>query len=142
MPGYVPKRKTYTLDFADTEYDGLEVKLCGLTTGELLDAMEKKEEASEDSNSGAFRELLDLVADKIVSWNVETEDGRPVAPTLEALHAQDPDFNLAIVNAWTTAINGVPAPLDGDSTSGDPSLEASIPMESLSLSPESSAVPA
>lgn len=140
--GYVPKRKIYTLDFAGTDFDGLEVRVRGLTTGELLDAMEKQGEAAADADSQAFRELLDLMADRIVSWNVETEDGQPVPASLDALKAQDPDFNLAIVNAWTTAISGVPAPLDGDSPSGDPSLEASIPMETLSSSPKPSAVPA
>lgn len=129
--GYRPKRKTYALDFEGTDYDGLEVRLRGLTTGELLDAMEKKDAANEDANSGEFRELLELVAEKIVDWNVEDDDGRPVEPTLAALIDQDPDFNLAIINAWTTAISGVPAPLDDASPGGDPSVEASIPMEPL-----------
>ena len=140
--GFIPKRKIYTLDFAGTDHDGLEVRVRGLTTGELLDTMEKSQEASADTDGAAFRELLDLMADRIVSWNVSEEDGSPVPPGIDALMAQDPDFNLAIVNAWTTAISGVPAPLDGDSPSGDPSLVASIPMEPLSPSPESSAVPA
>lgn len=129
MSGYVPKRKTYALDFAGTDLDGLEVKLRGMNTGELIDAMEKREAAGEDAGSGEFAELLQLMADKIVSWNVKTEGGRPVEPTLAALREQDPDFNIGIIDAWTTAINGVPAPLEQPSPDGELSLVASIPMD-------------
>ncbi|HEX2657860.1 MAG TPA: hypothetical protein VHU40_06295 [Polyangia bacterium] len=140
---YVPPRKIYRLDFADTDFDGMQVSLYGLNTRQLIDAQEKTAVAESDAESSEFRELLELMIEKFHSWNVgESEDGPSVPPTLDFLYEQDPDFNLAIVNAWTTAIVGVPAPLDNDSPSGDPSLEASIPMETLSLSPESSAVPA
>lgn len=133
MGGFVPKRKVYSLDFADTDLDGLEIRLRGMTTGELIDAMEKREAAT-DAGSSEFAELLELMAAKVVSWNVTTEGGQPVEPTVAAFREQDPEFNIGIIDAWTTAINGVPAPLEQPSPDGEPSLVASIPMETLSES--------
>lgn len=140
---YVPPRKIYRLDFAGTDYDGMKVALYGLSTRQLIEAQEKTSTASEDAESNEFRELLELMISKFVSWNVgESEDGDPIAPTLDALLDQDPGFNLAIINAWTGAVGGVADPLESGSPSGDLSLEASIPMGALSSSPESSSVPA
>lgn len=127
--GYVPKRKVYSLDFSDTDFDGLEITLRGMTTGEMIDAMEMREAAGEDVGGREFAELLQLMADKVVGWNVEDEDERPVEPTLDALRDQDPEFNFAVLDAWLTAINGVPAPLDETSPDGELSLVASIPMD-------------
>lgn len=41
---------------------------------------------------------------------------------------------FALGKAWIDEISGVSAPLDSGSTDGQPSLEASLPMEPLSLS--------
>lgn len=131
--GYVPKRKTYALDFTGTDLDGLEITLHGLSTGQLIDAMSKRDAAGE-SGSDEFSELLELMAEKVVSWNVEDDHGQPVVPTLDAFREQDPDFNIAIIDAWTTAITGVAAPLDETSNDGELSLVASIPMDTPSES--------
>lgn len=127
--GYVPKRKTYALDFTDTDLDGLEITLRGMTTGEMIYAMEMREAAGEDAGGRELAELLQLMANKVVDWNVEDDQGQPVEPTLAAIHDQDPEFNFAILDAWLTAINGVPAPLDETSSDGELSLVASIPMD-------------
>lgn len=136
--GYRPKRKTYVLEFEDPDLDGLEVTVRGLTTGQILDI----ETAREDGGEDAIRELLELLASQLVEWNVEDDDGRPVAANLDGIRAQDIAFNMAIIDAWQNAVTGVPAPLDEPSTDGELSPVASIPTETLSLPPESSAVPA
>lgn len=129
--GYKPKRKTFKLDFAGTDYEGLQVTIRGLTTGQYMDLFEAKAEAEA---GGETNNLLTIMASRLVSWNVEDDDDMPVAATLDGIKTQDLDLNLAIVNAWTTAMAGVPAPLEQPSTGGTPSPEASIPMEALSLS--------
>lgn len=151
--GFVPKRTIYKLvDWPDPEMRGLEVRFRALNTGQVFDLDEKKEAAQreladgdkdEDGEAGkAVIELFQLMADQMIEWNVTEEDGTPVPPTMDGIRQQELPFNMAIIDAWQTAVSDVPAPLEHGSPSGDPSLEASIPMEPLSPSPESSAVPA
>lgn len=129
--GYKPKRKIYNLDFEGTEHEGLAVSVRGLDTGQYMDLWDAKTEAETGGETGR---VLHLLAGQLISWNVEDELGQPVPPTLDGIKSQDLDFNLSIVNAWTTAMAGVPAPLEQPSTDGGPSLEASLPMEPLSPS--------
>lgn len=138
--GYKPPRKVFKLDFASTEYEGLEVTLRGLSTAQYLDLVGSKDTADEDDSVLPLA-VLELMAERLVDWNIEDDDG-PVAPTLENLKAQDLALNLAIVQAWTTALGGVSDPLPNGSPSGGPSQVASIPTETLSPSPESYATPA
>lgn len=136
--GYRPKRKIYTLEFDDPDLDGLIVKVRGLNTGQILDI----DTAREDGGDEAIRGLLELLATQIVEWNVEDEEGQPVPATLDGIRAQELAFNMAIIDAWQNAVTGVPAPLEQPSTDGEQSMEASIPMETLQLPQESTAVPA
>lgn len=138
--GYVPKKKTYRLQFEGDEYDGLEVRMHGLSTGQYMDLFQLKEDAEEDGESR--HQLFELMADRLVSWNVEHEDGSPVPATLDGVREQDLPFTMAIIDAWQQAIAGAPAPLPQGSPAGEPSLVASIPTETLSGSPEDYAVPA
>lgn len=141
--GFVPKRKVYNLVFTDPDMHGLEVKMRGLNTGQWMDLVTRKEAVEEDNEDAqAVIELFTLMAEQMVSWNVTDEDGTPVPATLDGIRQQDLPFNMAIIEAWQTAAAGVSAPLDSGSPSGEPSLEASIPMDTLSESPESYAVPA
>ncbi|MFJ3923009.1 hypothetical protein [Streptomyces sp. NPDC090022] len=127
--GYKPKRKIYNLDFSGTDFEGLTVSVRGLNTGQYLDLWEAKTEAEAGGETGR---VLYLLAGQLVSWNVEDDHGQPVEPTLDGIKGQDLELNLAIVNAWTTAMAGVSAPLEQNSSGGGPSLEASLPMEVLS----------
>jgi hypothetical protein len=123
--GYRPKKKIYDLKFEDPDMDGLEVKLRGLNTGQVLQADEARTEGGDDRIHG----LLRMYADQLVAWNIEDEDGKPLPMTIDAVLGLDLDFNMKIIDTWRMAIAGVPAPLDSDSLSGEPSLEASIPMD-------------
>lgn len=136
--GYKPKRKIYTLEFEGDDYKGLEVKIRGLNTGQVMDI----DTARGDGGDGAIVTMLKLMADQLVEWNVEDDDNQPVPTTFEGVRSLDIDFNWAVIDAWQNAAAGVPAPLDSDSTSTELSLVASIPTETLSLPPESTGVPA
>lgn len=138
--GFVPKRKTYRLVFEGTEYDGLEVRMRTITTGDYLTVVRVRE--ADEETPELVDDMLRLLAGSLVSWNLEGEDGTPVPATLDGVMAQEFSLVMAILNAWERAVGGVPAPLDSASPSGGPSLEASIPMDTLSESPESYAVPA
>lgn len=134
--GYRPPRKIYDLDFTGTEYEGLAVKMRGLTVGEELQLDELR------TGDGAERRGFELMTSLLVAWNIEDDQGQPVPPTFEGVCSQDSVMIGAVIDALKAAVSGVPDPLPQSSPDGGPSPEASIPMEPLSPSPVPSAVPA
>lgn len=127
--GFQRKRKIYKLDFSDTEYDGLEVKVSGLTTGEYLDIIGLS--VTEEDGSAETDGMLQMFARHLMYWNLE-DDGEPVPATYEGIKSNDLAMNLFIVNAWTNAIGDVPKSAGKESPNGESSLVASIPTETLS----------
>lgn len=131
--GYRPKRRIYSLDFTGTDYEGLQASVRGMTVGEELelDGVEMDGDL-----------IVKTLVKRLVSWNVEDEHGQPVPTTFEGVCTQDGAMVLAIINALRQASSGVPAPLPQSSPTGEPSLVASIPTETLSPNQQTSAVPA
>lgn len=124
------KRKVYKLDFAGTEYDGLEVKVRGLTTGEYLELISLSAPGTE-GESKETDGMLRLFASHLVSWNLVDDDDEPVPSTFEGIKTNDLTMNMAIVNAWTDAMVEVPASTEKKSPTGVDSLVESIPTETL-----------
>lgn len=130
--GYKRNPKIYKLIFGDdTDYAGLEVQVRTINLGQLLEA---RTGTSSDTSKDVLQANVELLAERIVSWNLEDEDGTPVPPTFEAMLAEDDDLIIAIINRWQAAVSGVPDPLPESSPSGEPSLVESIPTEALSPS--------
>lgn len=128
--GFKQPRKTYDLVFGnDTDYPGLEVRARTLSLGQLLEVR------SQDDGQDATRKLVGLFAERLVSWNLEDEEGAPVPATLDGIQEQDDDLILAVIGQWQKAMYGVPAPLESGSGSGGTSQAelalAEIPSESL-----------
>ena len=133
--GYV-RNKRYKLVFADEEFAGLEVVTRPLPIGDYLEMvalMDERPETLRQSKDKSVN-ILGIFAGALISWNLEADDGTPVPATLEGMTSQDYELCLEVIRAYIDAINGVPAPLDEPSPSGEPSLEASLPMEPLSQS--------
>jgi hypothetical protein len=124
VAGYTRKRKTYRLEFDGTDQDGLTVRIRGLTIAQL----DTLQEAEIDNTVDGRRATQELLAEQLVEWNMEDDDGRPLPPTLDSIRSLDPAEFSAIISAWATAIAGVTDPLEPSSNGGAPSLEASIPM--------------
>jgi hypothetical protein len=137
--GFKAKKKLYRLTFADdTDMAGLQVTMTSVSMGTLLWLQEMSENGAEVAqDAAAFRKVVEVFVGAMLSWNLEDDDDTPVPVTVDGVLAQDPDFMMSIIAAWTKAISGVTDPLDARSTSGQRSLEASIPMETLSPSPPS-----
>ena len=131
MGGYRRASKEYRLQFEGDGFDGLEVTMGPLSTAEFLELSEIADQA--DASAKDARRMVELVASHLVSWNLEDDDG-PVPPTLASLLADDIDFVLAIVKAWTGATAGVSPPLPNSLNGGGKYPEASIPMAPLSAS--------
>lgn len=126
--GYKRNPKIYRIAFADdSDYPGLEVQLRSLSTAQFL--------AADGRTASNMREMVELFADRLVSWNLEDEEtSAPVPTTLEAVLAEDWTMIDDIFGEWLSAIRGVPAPLESSSPAGEISPEVSIPMEALSPS--------
>lgn len=114
----------------------------GRTLNEYLELMGYIEGA-DDEKVGAVRQL-EKFAESLLEWNIFEEDGvTPTPPTREEFFALDPDLALALATEWLEILGGkVDAPLPESSPAGEPSLEASIPMEPLPGHPLPTAVPA
>lgn len=129
--GYKRNPKIYKLVFDETtDYPGLEVQVKTITMGQLIAMRTGKQDDDKDGTQVS----VELLADRIVSWNLEDENGAPVPATLEAIYEEDDDLILGIINRWTDAVSAVRAPLQQSSPSGEPSLVESVPMEALSES--------
>lgn len=130
--GFRHKRKRINVSFEEGhEYHGLEVTLRGMSLGEYLEL-----EGIGEVDRSSVGDQLRRFAESLISWNLEDEDtGEPVPTTVEAVYAQDQDLMLMLATRWIEALRGiVSAPLEQSSPDGEPSLEASIPMETLSSS--------
>ena len=134
------QRKTYRLVFEDPEFEGLEVRTRGasiehIATWQAIVSQGVTLVSPEgvESRNAAYS----LLADRIIDWNLDDEQGQPVPVTPEEMAKQDWALLLQIGRAWLTATAGVPRPLEADSPNGEPSLEVSIPMETSLSSPPS-----
>jgi hypothetical protein len=134
--GFKAKRKVYKLVFADDDLAGLEILARSVSLGSMLSlstttGVGKLDKDDTEQTNGMF----ELFANALVRWNLEDEDNDgqtvPVPANLDGLMAQDTEFAMAIVTAWSEAISGVSAPLGSGSASGETSPETSIPMETL-----------
>jgi hypothetical protein len=140
--GYKRTKKTYTLIFEDPEMEGLEVKA---TTSSMADFMAIQRQLMKlQANPGLVEEDLETLDDLfgrfskvLTSWNLEDDDDKPVPPTKEGLLAQDPEFVMQIIAAWTDAVGGVDPELGKGSPSGPSFPEVNIPMDPLSSAPGS-----
>lgn len=156
--GYREKKRTFTLAFPeDSEYAGLEVCAKSISFGQLMGMLDLarmspgKKVQPEDIQD--IDKLIRSFAGRIVSWNLEDEEGNPVSfepLTIEGrdgvkretpaearyrvLMDRDMDMVLDLVFAWLDGMVGTPGPLGKTLNDGGPSEEVLIPMEPLSAS--------
>lgn len=115
--------RTLVLEFAGTDLDGAEIKFRSMSIGRLNEYL--------DADT-SFEDEVTMVAEYLISWNLEDQDGAPLPANEEGLLAlEEPAYKL-IASEWIKATRGVTAPLDhrsiGGSSSPEPVSE-SIPME-------------
>lgn len=136
--GYRREPKIYRLQFADDEFNGLEVMVRSLPVGEFL-ALARLQVAIDQENPDVevIEKLFRTFQSKLIGWNLEDDDGAKVPATMAGLYSQDLDFVLQIITAWVNAMGGVSPDLGKGSTSGESSLVGAIPTEALSPSLQS-----
>jgi hypothetical protein len=129
--GFIVEHTDYKLVFEDPKYAGLEVTMRGMNTGAMLDLMalagsvdmSNLDKARLSDQAGPIRDILNMVIDNLVAWNVQTmHDGQvtDVPPTRDGVRRQPITMVMDIVHAWTGAMS-VAGPLEQPSTDGAPS---------------------
>jgi hypothetical protein len=129
MAGFKRKKKIYKLDFEGTEYDGLEVKVGGLTTGEFLELIGLSAPGTEESNE--TEKMMQFFSAHLVSWNLEDENDEPVPATFDGVKTNELAMNQFIVSSWISALADVPEATEKKSSGGETPLMDSIPTETL-----------
>jgi hypothetical protein len=122
---------------------GVIARMRGLSIRQFLDVQRLASLAEQRSAGGAAAteqvleavvELAKVVGERLIDWNIDDEDGRPVPADADGVLALDPESFTALIEEWLDAVAGVPVPLAGTSSDGPSPEELSIPMEPLSAS--------
>lgn len=129
MAKYQVPRKTYLLLLED--HPGMEVRASSVSFGQLLSVADAADRARAGAGLAETRELFELFASKLVDWNLTDELEQDIPLTVNGLFSLDADLVQALALAWFGAMVEVDESLGKGSTSGAPSPEASIPMETL-----------
>lgn len=126
------KKKIYKLKWEEGHaYHGLEIRVKGLSFADLTQLQGLAGIKDSEVTDEVIDPVLELFADKIVSWNYVDEDDNPVPVSLEEVKGLDIGAILSALQQWQEVVVGVNAPLKQGSSFGETSQEASIPMESL-----------
>lgn len=123
--------RVLVLQFEDPDYEGLEVKARSVSLGVLLDLDEETDAMRAGNGIAQTRQLVNLFADKLISWNLEDEDDKPVPATADGILSLELDHAYPIILAWVDAMVSVSASTGKGSSSGVPSVPPNFPMEPL-----------
>ena len=135
MAGF--KRKVYKLKWPEGhDLHGLEVATKGLSVEATFEmaslAAGLAAESSTEAKVATANKLFAGFADRLVSWNLQEDDGSPVPATLAGVQDQDMSFMISLISTWMDAVSSVDTPLPPASANGQsPAPEASLPMEAL-----------
>lgn len=114
--GFQLPRKTLRIDFEGTDYDGAEVVLS------LNKSLRSYLEFAETRADITERQIVELVAERLVEWNLEGQDGEAIPPTVDGLLSlDDVGFFLTLWQQWEKAVRQAvePGPLsNGPSSNG------------------------
>jgi hypothetical protein len=139
------KRKLYVLKWPDGhELAGLEVTTKGLPVKKLFELVQLSGQLTGEGDVAAKVTVADELfmgfAERLVSWNLEDDDGNPVPADLIGVTDQDFNFMVGVIMTWMDEVASVDIPLPqpsppGGSSETEPDMAALIPVETLSPSP-------
>ena len=102
--GFRPKRTPFSLDFSGTEYEGLEVTVRPVSLSVTMDMVT----ACVTPTPATMRQLAATFTYALESWNLEGDDGEPVAADADSLMSQDGRFVNAVIAKWIEAMSASP----------------------------------
>jgi hypothetical protein len=116
--GFKKKPRHYRLTFQDEDLEGFECTMAGLTVDEFLSITALADTITGESSQEDAGRFFEIMAEKIISWNLEDEDDNPIGHSPADIRAQDFDFMMTIQMAWLGAMASVPGPLLNGSANG------------------------
>lgn len=114
--------RTFSLEFEGTDLHGAVVKIRSQSIGVLKELI--SEECTVDRE-------MEILAEHLLSWNLETEDGAEIPATVAGVEMLEVAAKNLILREWRHASTGLTAPLDRRSSDGEKSEEPEIMMETL-----------
>lgn len=138
MTGY--RRPRFRLTFDDSHpLAGLVITLKSMSMAQMLH-LGQMAELDPSAELGAedieqMRDLFNVIVANTVEWNLEHDDGTPVAIGSAAWDEIDFVFVMGVAREWMEAVAGVAAPLAESVNSGGTSPAVPIPMELPSSAP-------
>lgn len=130
--GYRKIPTIYTLD-ALPEEEGLVVRMKSIRIGKLRKLMRTVSEAevSDGADEAMLDEMFSLLAEGLISWNLEDENGIPIPADMSGIDQQELPFTLKILKAWLDNMTGPDEELGKGSPSGEKFPGRPLTMEAL-----------
>lgn len=130
--GYKRQRKTLRLRFEDEPE--LEVLAKSVSVRKFLGVARWADDMRAGKvDQAGMEEICTWLAEQIVSWNLEDDDGQPVPVSADYLLDEDFDWTIKVFMGWFGAIVGalkLPATeFPGEAQASPDPEEASIPMQ-------------
>lgn len=113
---------------------GLEVLCRRMSVGHVKDIQALAQttgDMKDPDNLARLDRCLNVLAEHLVGWNLEDDNGAPVPADVDTLKQQDLPFLMGIFEQWMKQAIGVRPPLLKPSEDGEPFPEGSIPMTDL-----------
>jgi hypothetical protein len=123
--GYKREQKKYLLSFEDEDMEGFECLMAGVSLEKFIEITQLSAalETPEGRTPENIEKQFTVIGELIVRWNLEDEDGEPVAADFGGLKKQDFGFVMQIMSGYMQAIASVPKASNSDSSSGGKSEE-------------------
>lgn len=155
--GFKEPSKVFVLQF-EGELDGLEIKAKGASVQQILGLLNLASlgQGVKLENVKDLDELFSLFASRLVSWNLEDEDGEPLTfepmdvdvidmvtgvvskvretpkeAKVRVLTGRALDLVMSMIFAWLDAVIGTTGPKEAPSSDGALSLVESLQMDQL-----------
>lgn len=126
--GYRKIPTIYTLKF--DQYEGLEVRMKSMKIGKMRAVLN----VIEDDDLGTpvlIDEMVKVISEGLVSWNLEDEDGKPLEPVRSEVEELEFGMLNAILDKWLGELSGPDQELGKGSPSGVTFPVEPITMETL-----------
>lgn len=121
--------RTVDVSFDEGLLEGLHVKLKSLKFGEVRRLIALMDE--DDKDVEIMNQISQRLADSIVSWDLQEEDGSPIEPSLDAIDDMDFKEVMELTDKWLDQLTGPSDELGKDSTSGVKFPGQPVTMEAL-----------
>lgn len=132
--GFTPEPTIYTLNFKDTELDGLIIKATCTSIDEFHGMLRQgRADNGEESAANSEAQLRKLI-DHVKSWNLDGPDGDTAPISYDSIRTMEYRHINMIMAAWQKALVDVPAPLKEPSMNGRLSEEESLGLAGSSRS--------